>query len=127
MHKERLLRLADKLEGKGAYEKDGPVPEHKFDIDNWVTGPGYTPLDCGTAGCAIGWALTEPWFNEEGLNLDGDSTAPVYGGLDGWNAVQAFFGLHSGDAQGLFNQAWNVTEKPTEVANLIREFVAEAT
>lgn len=76
---ERLLRLADKLEGKGPYEKYGPIPDQHFDINSWFYASNFyektgnqvieeiTNYRCGTSACAVGWACLDPWFNERGL------------------------------------------------------------
>ena len=81
-HRRRLIRLADKLEGKGPYTAAGPVPEHKFDM-RWLftkrrgggesNRDGFNPLECKTAACALGWGLSDPWFVKRGLarhNID---------------------------------------------------------
>lgn len=77
-HRKRLIRLADKLEGKGPYAAVGPVPPHKFDMRYLYTAfrgcsdvmPSqyFNPRKCKTAACALGWARIDPWFF--GLNSD---------------------------------------------------------
>ena len=78
-YRNRLNRLADKLEGKGAYEEIGPVPAHKFDMANvWSECKGgghieqedFNPRRCNTAACGIGWAVSDPWFRKRGLRDD---------------------------------------------------------
>lgn len=86
MNKERLNKLADFLD---------TVPEAKFDLETWrVNAQGREAfdestdndhllnLDCGTRGCAVGWACAMPEFQAQGLTwgLRGP-TVPNY---DGW-------------------------------------------
>lgn len=75
-HRRRLIRLADKLEGKGPYTDAGPVPEHKFDMlflftqmrnGHSIKRQDFNPRQCETAACAIGWGETDPWFVSKGL------------------------------------------------------------
>lgn len=82
-HRVRLIRLADKLEGKGPYAAVGPVPPHKFDMryiaqkhqgGREINHVSFDPEHCNTAACAIGWAKSDPWFKKDarlsfGLNF----------------------------------------------------------
>ena len=77
MQKERLNRLADKLEGVGAYKEVGPVPKHKFDMKylycvrqggDYTNLAHFNPDECKTAACALGWAEVDPWFVKEGIS-----------------------------------------------------------
>lgn len=86
---------------------------------------------CGTVGCAIGnWLLARrdvamklsPLCRDNGFE-------PVFGTLDGIEAVAAFFGLTDGEAALLFLPSkyrpfgnYNIT--PAEVADRIEAFVA---
>lgn len=71
-HRKRLIRLADKLEGKGPYAAVGPVPARKFDMQHLaqefkggdsIDEDEFKPHECKTAACALGWAGSDPWFN----------------------------------------------------------------
>ncbi len=46
INKERLLQVVRVLEEL--------PPEKKFDLGTWY--------ECGTVGCACGWAGQDPWF-----------------------------------------------------------------
>lgn len=83
-HCSRLIRLADKLEGKGPYAKIGPVPPHKFDMQylfadkkggDCIGQSAFDPHQCNTAACALGWAKSDPWF----INIGLGSTANFFG------------------------------------------------
>lgn len=72
-HRVRLIRLADKLEGKGPYAAVGPVPAHKFDMryiaqahqgGEKIDDSLFDPDHCNTAACALGWAKSDPWFKK---------------------------------------------------------------
>lgn len=68
--------------------------------------------ECGTVGCAVGWAALDPQFNEEGLRL-----LPAIGDIgfspalydeeekcvaQGWEAVAKFFELRLDETYFLF-------------------------
>ncbi len=81
MNKQRLLRLADKLQGVGAYDEIGPVPLRKFEISQWAADmkagariefEDFNPDRCNTAACACGWAGSDPWFKRHGLVFRAD-------------------------------------------------------
>lgn len=131
MNKERLNKLADFLD---------TVPERKFDLDTWrVNADGkevfdestddeqLLNFDCGTSGCAIGWACAMPEFKAQGLTWGlWGPTVPNY---DGWDAVMDFFDLKRADATYLFESEsydYDVDEdtKPSDVAARIRELAA---
>jgi hypothetical protein len=59
MNRERLLRLADFLEKE--------VPDDQFDMGQWASKEALG--ECGTAGCALGWATCIPEMREAGLHL----------------------------------------------------------
>jgi len=76
---ERLIRLADKLEGVGPYQEIGPVPKNKFDMQylgsekrggGSISFTDFNPKECQTAACALGWADSDPWFVKEGIEKD---------------------------------------------------------
>ena len=87
--KERLRVLAEHLK---------TVPDRDFSMGQWW---------CGTAGCAVGHAAICPALEGEGLSLvvspyNAHAFRPLWNGMDGWCAVQAFFDLSEEDAVYLF-------------------------
>ena len=86
--------------------------------------------ECGSVGCALGWATTIPEFQALGLNMRDFS--PSYQCYNGFSAGMAFFGLASNEALFLFNSGnrmlgWESpieTATPKEVAAHIRMFLA---
>lgn len=123
MNKERLLRLADFL--------DGLKPD-QFDIRDWVSvvGKDGTVGGCGTVACAIGWATTLPEFREAGLQLKLDTESPggriVFRLYTGFHAISEFFNIHSSDALRLFFDSLDADHypvRPVHVANAIRNYV----
>lgn len=115
MNTEKLLRLADLVE---------TIAPEKFDLKNWK-GDG----DCGTVGCAVGWATEDAWFQAQGLS---GKYLPTCDGRVGWKAVSEFFDTEpsdtyfpSSEASFLFSEDSYVTRPahPKEVAIRIRLFV----
>lgn len=109
MHRERLLKLADLLDGY----RDGGGPV--FDLGSWSISErrrgGFLWLqknECHTAACAIGLACTSGAFASEGLRYrllrGSDTICPVFGAADNWDAVEEFFGLTTKQASHLFDQ-----------------------
>lgn len=116
----RLLVLADYL----------AKLKNQFDLNGWVQVKigGQEYLDpktlkkvkgnptwsvhkaCGTVACAVGHAPSIPEFKKAGLKLgvsdqdeeNGGVLQPVYKDLDGWEAVEKFFGIDSATAEALF-------------------------
>jgi hypothetical protein len=132
MNNDRLILLADKLEGCGVYAADGPVPPAKFLLREWfrwsVFGDNIDPAACGFAGCAVGWACTDPRFQAMGLKVDRErhKVAPRYGDALGHHAVMRFFALDPDTADYLFAEdryPW-MEDGPLEVARRIRQVVA---
>lgn len=136
---ERLLRLADKLEGKGPYEKYGPIPHEHFDIRSFYNFPrelylasehvqNISEYKCGTSACAVGWATLDPWFNEKGLQSaysQSDIYLIKFDGLYDWRAIEEFFGLDEDEAEDLFTLDSNYgNNDPLVVAERIREVVS---
>lgn len=122
MNKERLLALADLLEGKGMFEGQAPQPEN-FDLKLWKTG-------CQTTACAVGHAATHPYFIEQGLTLSqcGLGWQPVYNGSSNWSAVGKFFDINRSHCEFLFhrvNYRDDIRTTPVQVAERIRQLVAE--
>ena len=115
-HRERLLRLADKLEGKGPYADVGPVPVKKFDISDTLE--GNDPNDCGFSACAVGWAIIDPWFKKRGL---------IWHGVWSAKGAQQFFGIANPDVDYLFMpesyRPPRYNPRPATVAKRIRTFV----
>ncbi len=142
----RLNQMADFLDGLKLEEGQ------RFDMKTWgrvgtPTEPtllqrvfGRAEPDCGTAACAIGWAMHHGVFPQlirrrktttEGLNTVYDHMVPAYVSPTGatkidWEAVVEFFGLTASAATYLFSQTSysNDTATPMEVAARIREVVA---
>lgn len=132
---ERLLRMADKLDGVGPYDK--PIPKELFNMDIWNV--------CQTAGCAIGHAAIDPWFKRRGLSLGptDDSIgnyglpnswlerffgkvlySPTYDSNIGFFAVAEFFGIEYFEAELMFNNTnYKSNPQAKTVAKRIRRFV----
>ncbi len=138
-----LLRLADKLEGKGPYLNYGPVKTKQFDMalfyreeENRVS-EGEKP-GCGFAACAGGWAALDKHFQRRGLRVaktndflnetveyTDTATGEVYEGFD---ALEKLFKIPGDDVEGLFSPAtFESRETPKIVARRIRKYVAEHT
>ena len=128
-----LLRLADKLEGKGPYRKAGPIPPARFNMSLWVQFPDHkyneklgkhvakTNLTCGTAACAAGWAGSDPWFRKRGFYTLGYNEV-YYKGEYSFQAVQKLFKLSNLEVYGIFANPGT----PREVARRIRDFVVRS-
>ena len=114
MNKVRLLKLADFLE---------TVPENQFDMNVWVHLGNKTSLgDCGTAGCALGWATKI--FPE--LKITSDSFVVLTSNpcVDTLDAAQVFFEIDGRTSAQLFlSSKYNIT--PQDVSNRIRQIVSE--
>jgi len=133
MNTDRLLLLADKLQGRGVYAEAGPVPAKKFQLREWfrwsVLSDNVDPTACGFAGCAIGWACTDPKFQAMGLEITKFpyKMVPQFEDATGFHAVMRFFDLGPGEADYLFDEdryPW-MEWGPDEVARRIRQVVAE--
>jgi hypothetical protein len=112
---EKLTILAKHLIEVVCFEKK------EFSIKDWI----YTH-DCGTAGCAVGYAMQMPIFNELGFSYHAER--PSYNGKRDWEAVQCFFDLTFDQSQYLFYgpqypNCWDTTAE--EVAFRIFEFIEE--
>src|ERR1700761_6458139 len=96
--KDRLLKLADFLEHS--------VPQARFNMTFFADGD--LAHDCGTAGCAAGWATQIPEFQAEGFHLEMHQFTwptriePVIVGPghnpysnDVWPILMSFFGLET--------------------------------
>ena len=80
-------------------------------------------------GCAVGLvAAHDPWFQAQGLRLQGVGSPgdcrPTYGGAGDWAAVTAFFELSPAEARQLFDRLGYEGElrpSPRRVAERIRQ------
>jgi hypothetical protein len=138
MNKEALIRLADKLQGNGPYEKAGPIPICKFDMSTWIqsfigisnftkyiSGVGNVmakEVPCGTAACACGWAGSDPWFQERGFYC-GPGLGIFYKCSSDFNAVAKFFDIDYYTSRYLFYPNSMYDQTPNGVAMRIREVV----
>jgi hypothetical protein len=147
-----LLRLADKLEGKGAYSDAGPVPKVLFNMDAWIgeklpeeqvskklkawleANVDSGVEACGTAACACGWAASDPFFRMRGLGLrnirgyaiDNPIFELAYEGADGYDAAAQFFHIQYDHAEFLFGpEEYADGVGPHKVAKRIRQFVED--
>ena len=132
MNCERLRRLAMLLD---AY-RDSGMP--RFDLQSWGASKtqrgGFLWLrqhTCGTAACAVGLACGSGVFAGEGLTYSSDESGgltPMFGELEGWNAVKSFFDLEQDQAVRLFAEhSYDVTQGEAAaqaVAARIRETIA---
>lgn len=134
MNKQRLLILADALRTR--------IPADKFDLTVWRKQSDETDEDgaleenasdeellnqCGTAGCAVGWACALPEFKEEGLSWCEGSANPLFTvpktQYGGWEAVEAFFDIDYKQARSFFgSESHPRNAKPEVVAAKIEEF-----
>jgi hypothetical protein len=133
MNRERLNRLATLLD---AY-RDSNTP--RFDLQSWGKSEtrrgGFLWLrqqPCNTAACAVGHACVSGVFAEDGLSYDKDKNGgltPMFDGVEGWDAVKAFFGLNQVQVVGLFAEhSYDVTEGEAAaqaVATRIRQTIAQ--
>jgi hypothetical protein len=93
------------------------VPLEKLNMDTW----------CGSVVCALGHAVRDPWFNEQGFicYAGDDSDAPRYRSkpsfqeaegercLSGFEAARAFFEIGEADSKTLFG-AYSYTDVPRD-------------
>ena len=118
LYKDRLITLGDFLV---------TVPDERFDLESWRnngqedTFHDYDiddealKMDCGTTGCAVGWACTIPEFKEAGLSYVNSTIN--YGSLKSFQAVAEFFGVSYTEAVYLFSQvSYKVNASPYDVA-----------
>ena len=116
MKKARLLKLAKLLR---------TVPERKFNLGLWAD-KDFSPQDCYTQACAIGWATTI----FKGLELIKEPNLISYyisfSDHSGWSAVMDLFGISEGHALYLFsNDSYEYNrDGPKAVAIRIGQFVA---
>ena len=95
-------------------------PEKKFDLQLWMR--------CGTTGCAIGWAASDPWFNRRGLKLE--SYVPMFqqrGKPTLWeyNAIKAFFDLSGAETRTLFYAHAYARGSRSDVIRRLNSFIKQ--
>jgi hypothetical protein len=115
MHRERLERLAALLEDY----RDRELP--RFDLQSWGASKSrrvgrfwLREATCNTAACAVGLACSSGVFSKDGLSCETDANGaitPIFGDLEGWTAVKAFFDLDQTQAARLFApHSYDLTE-----------------
>jgi hypothetical protein len=136
MNVERLTILRDALKADAANPKGV-----KFDLSSWAK----TPLDakptttCNTYACAVGLACLTPALQAQGLELVTDEYAsqglsdkiyfePLYDGVRGFDAAEAFFDLSRRAAAALFDPCFyeeghTGADAEMEVVNRIDELI----
>jgi len=139
MNKVRLRKLASVLENYATEKKKLVVPLDRFDMDHWFRHDYTEPKQrgCGTAACAVGFAMLHPWFQKQGLVPTNDVTlepsaddaclnaAPKFEGTI-YRAIEDFFDIDEEAKRHLFMPGsyeglWVV--RPLTVARRIREYV----
>lgn len=102
----------------------------RFDLEGWIDPKAQDGEWCGTKGCACGLAALNPTFQAAGVGLPYPGEYRfVYGGLSGWPAVKAFFGINGRQAEYLFyapsykGKTYG-NEAARKVARRIRSFIA---
>ena len=95
-------------------------PEKKFDLTLW--------MKCGTTGCAIGWAASDPWFKRRGLKLS--SYMPNFqqrGKPLLWEktAIKAFFNLSGDEAYTLFYPSAYARGSRYDVIRRLNSFIKQ--
>lgn len=136
---ERLLRLADKLDGVGPYADVGPISRDKFDLTNFYTMDAYTrnafvsTVDiladeladpaCGTAACACGYAGVDPWFRKRGLFAKTTSFGDDFTVSFMNKGIADFFGIVGSRWSYFFVVSSYDVGTPRMVANRIRNFL----
>ncbi len=107
-----LIRLSDERER----EHVSNVTPTTFDMTAWR---------CGTAACAIGWCLYDPYFINKGFAIV--DACPTFKREESWEAVTKFFDISMDHAIYLFSmgsyQEYDQSPKPHIVANRVDEFI----
>ena len=87
------------------WREDTGVRYLREDTSGFFVGNEKLVHNCGTTGCAVGWACAYPKFQEQGLNWMG--SAPTFSKrksqFGGWGAVCTFFGIDIDIASYLFS------------------------
>ncbi len=101
-------------------------PEKKFDMTLW--------LKCGTVGCAIGWAGSDPWFTKHSFKMvttvitrqKTKNYEPEYKNHVGSGAVMKFFNLDRQSVRHLFmSGSYNKNVRQGTVIKRIERFIKE--
>lgn len=86
-------------------------------------------IDCGSIGCAVGWAASNPRIREQGLELrvyDDDAVLPYYDGQWNWSAVHRFFDIDSYTSTRIFSdESYRSKATPQDVIERIDEVIAK--
>lgn len=101
-----LLRVLDEIKD----EINTIGSDKQFDISEWLKFNN----ECGTVGCAIGYASIDPWFNDHGFKLneiilsERPHYVPIYKNknditFSGFTAVSEFFDISLDDTYKLFD------------------------
>lgn len=149
MDRERLERLADKLEGVGPYADCGPLaPEalcnahHVIDDEDWeasqVTEPHHdwrvlVARHSGLEACVISWCALDPWFVARGLSL---VPSPIVGVEPCYHptgarayAASDFFDISNDESTRLFGfldeEGVPRAVGPADYAARLREFLSQ--
>lgn len=112
-------RLADKMEGKGAYARRGPIKMREFHIGEWSVENDpkrqerdydkatacYSNKGCGTVACILGWAANDKWFKDKGLRIEKGKVVFGRGAnkVSDFTAAQKFFGIDYSLAESIFS------------------------
>lgn len=103
----RLKRLVTILEG---------VHPKQFNMGVWE---GGSTEDCGTVCCALGWAMNDPWMQNQGFQrrvTTSNAGHPGYGHSTNYSAAARFFGIAYEDARSLFDPCSYSEEEYTSIA-----------
>ena len=130
----QVVRVLDQVKTDIADQQEMGI-EHEnekvFDMAQW-----YDEDDCGTAGCAVGWAAQDPWFNARGLYIEGrtpelvgyeDAEMIRHGYVDfigSWEKVKIFFRLNEEDINTLFS-SHEGNRSIEEVIDNIKAYIQE--
>ncbi len=138
MNKERLLKVAQRMEDVHIELEEGKAPI-EFDLYGWgrlkktEKFENREDLSCLTAACAIGYCGN--LFKDEGflLTMIRGLVLPVFEGKKNWDAVTSFFDVPTAVAYYFFQtdsyqfqdneENENYQPMPAEVADRIRRYV----
>lgn len=106
------------------------ISEEQFNI-NFVL---HKTVECGTIGCALGWATEDRWFIQQGFHTSEGLLhgLMVYQDVHGVNAITRFFSITRKQVQELFyaegyrtfrHQLPKITRN--EVINRINKFISQ--
>ena len=99
--------------------------DHQFQMGHWMS--------CGTSGCLIGWAASDPWFEERGLTLRAQGLdtigrmvyLPTFEEDAGFHAVMAFFNLTYDTTTYLFTADTGAARDREAALNKVREYIRD--